>query len=239
MFLFVSPGSSWSWKDHGVSNEMAWRVSLVPRPLYRAFIPRASVHYRSADPMSQRFGHPHSQIPTPSDGSVEQVTYPLAREYVGQGRLLMRDYKCEHVTRYLSAFIYTTSFSTVFRWEGPFMNGRRKCERVAYDVILDRYAVLYIQRQSRLLMIYIKMLVWKLLSFLSFRRRQELCWNTLRKYQPQYLLSSCLKTSRLPWGRETTASRREPVVGAFVKNHGTPALVTHNTFITSQNHVQS
>ena len=101
-----------------MSNEVAWRVSLVPRPLYRAFIPRASVHYRSADPMSQRFGHPHSQIPTSSDGSVEQVTYPLAREYVGQGRLLMRDYKCEHVTRYLSAFIYTTSFSTVFRWEG-------------------------------------------------------------------------------------------------------------------------
>ena len=47
----------------------------------------------SADPMSQRFGHPDSQIPSPSDGSVEQVTYPLAREYVGQGRLLMRDYK--------------------------------------------------------------------------------------------------------------------------------------------------
>lgn len=172
--------------------------------------------------MSQRFEHPHSQIPTPSDGSVEQVTYPLAREYKGQGRLLMRDYKCEHVTRYL--------FSTVFRWEGPFMNGRRKCERVAYDAILDRYAVQYIQRQSRLLMIYIKRLVWKLLSFLSFRRRQELCWNTLRKYQSQYLLSSCLKISRLPWGRETTASRREPVVGAFVKNHGTLALVTHNTF---------
>ena len=189
--------------------------------------------------MSRRFEHPDSQIPSPSDGSVEQVTYPLAREYVGQGRLLMRDYKCQHVTRYLSALIYTTSFSTVFRREGPFMNGRRKCERVAYDAILDRYAVLYIQRQSRLPMIYIKRLVWKLLSFLSFRRRQELCWNTLRKYQPQYLLSSCLKTSRLPWGRETTASRREPVVGAFVKNHGTPALVTHNTFITSQNHVQS
>ena len=132
--------------------------------------------------------------------------------------------------RYLSAFIYTTSFSTVFRWEGPFMNGRRKCELVAYDAILDRYAVLYIQRQSRLLMIYIKRLVWKLLSFLSFIRRQELCWNTLRKYQSQYLLSSCLKISRLPWGRETTASRRERVVGAFVKNHGTLALVTHNTF---------
>lgn len=115
-------------------------------------------------------------------------------------------------------------------WEGPFMNGRRKCERVAYDAILDRYAVLYIQRQSRLLMIYIKRLVWKLLSFLSFRRRQELCWNTLRKYQSQYLLSSCLKISRLPWGRETTASRRERVVGAFVKNHCTLALVTRNTF---------
>ena len=37
---------------------------------------RAFVH--SADPMSKRFGHPDSQIPTPSDGSVEQVTYPLA-----------------------------------------------------------------------------------------------------------------------------------------------------------------
>ena len=79
-------------------------------------------------------------------------------------------------------------------------------------------------------MIYIKRLVWKLLSFLSFRRGQELCWNSLRKYQSQYLLSSCLKISRLPWGRETTASRRERVVGAFVKNHGTLALVTHNTF---------
>ena len=135
-------------------------------------------------------------------------------------------------------YIYNVIFHGI-QVRRPFMNGRRKCERVAYDAILDRYAVLYIQRQSRLLMIYIKRLVWKLLSFLSFRRRQELCWNTLRKYQPQYLLSSCLKTSRLPWGRETTASRREPVVGAFVKNHGTPALVTHNTFITSQNHVQS
>lgn len=127
------------------SNEVAWRVSLVPRPLYRAFIPCASVHSHSADPTSQRFGHPDStdsQIPTPSDGSVEQVTF--AREYVGQGRLLMRDYKCQHVTRYLSSFIYTTSFSTLFRREGPFMNGRRKCERVAYDAILDRYAVLYI-----------------------------------------------------------------------------------------------
>lgn len=140
MFLFVSPGS-WSVEWSGMTCQPSAQTSIPGLyPPGRAFV-------HSADPMSQRFGHPDSQISTPSDGSVEQVTYPLAREYVGQGRLLMRDYKCEHVTRYLSAFIYTTSFSTLFRWEGPFMNGRRKCERVAYDAILDRYAVLYIQRQ--------------------------------------------------------------------------------------------
>lgn len=113
MFLFVSPGS-WSVEWSGMTCQPSAQTSIPGLyPPGRAFV-------HSADPMSQRFGHPDSQIPTPSDGSVEQVTYPLAREYVGQGRLLMRDYKCEHVTRYLSAFIYTTSFSTLFPGErGP------------------------------------------------------------------------------------------------------------------------
>lgn len=41
-------------------------------------------------------------------------------------------------------YTYNVIFHGIQEREGPFMNGRRKCERVAYDAILDRYAVLYI-----------------------------------------------------------------------------------------------
>ena len=106
MFLFVSPGS-WSVEWRGMTCQPSVQTSIpgLYPSCFRAFR-RPDVTAFWASP----FLNPDSP-----DGSVEQVTYPPAREYVGQGRLLMRDYKCQHVTRYLSAFIYTTSFSTVFR----------------------------------------------------------------------------------------------------------------------------
>lgn len=164
MFLFVSPGS-WSVEWSGMTCQPSAQTSIPGLyPPGRAFV-------HSADPMSQRFGHPDSQIPTPSDGRVEQVTYPLAREYVGQGRLLMRDYKCEHVTRYLSAFIYTTSFSTLFPGErGPLWTvaGNVSGSPTMLSWIGTRYCIFNGSFTST----YDLHKKVSLLSFLSFRRRQ-------------------------------------------------------------------
>lgn len=71
--------------DHGVSNEVAWRVSLVPRPLYRAFIPPGVLSCIPQTRCHSVLGIPIPKSRLPQMGAWNRLLTPLAGNMWGRG----------------------------------------------------------------------------------------------------------------------------------------------------------